>query len=582
MVNFFNNLFFSGQYMPHGHCYLWQPGLLWLHLSSDLFIALAYYSIPLLLIYFIRQREYVPFKGIFILFSLFILSCGTTHVMSIWTLWHPTYWLSGSIKAITALISLYTAFELIPTLPQALASRSPRELEAANQALAREIDNRQQVETALQQLNQELEARVAEGTAALRRSQEYLRQLTDNIESVFWMTNPDKNQMLYVSPAYERIWGSPLQKLYHSPQQWLEAIHPEERDRIVAALSQQIRGEYDQEYRIIRPDGEIRWIRDRAFPIRDRAGEVYRIAGIAEDITQQKQIKQTLLLQERAIAASKNGIVIADARQPNCPTIFVNPAFERITGYQAAEVIGHNCRFLQGQDRSQPELVELRESLKSQQNCTVVLRNYRKDGSLFWNELSISPIYDESGCLTHYVGIQTDVTERIEAEQTLKQQLAAVEAAIDGIAILDSEERYIYLNRSHVQLFGYEEATELLGKTWRHLYAPNELERFERDIFPLLLQDGYWQGEATGKRRDGSSFAEEVSLTLTEFGLVCVCRDISDRQQAAAALKQAQSELLRANAELEERVEQRTAELTRSNQELEQFAYIVSHDLQEP
>ena len=156
MVDFFNNLLFSRQYIPHGHCYLWQSGLLWLHVLSDLFIALAYYSIPLLLIYFVRQREDIPFKGIFVLFSLFIFSCGTTHIMSIWTLWHPDYWLSGLIKAITAIISVYTAFELIPAIPRALALRSPTELAAANQALEIEIVNRQRIEETLQKTNQEL------------------------------------------------------------------------------------------------------------------------------------------------------------------------------------------------------------------------------------------------------------------------------------------------------------------------------------------------------------------------------------------------------------------------------------------
>ncbi len=149
MIRFFDNLFFSRQYIPHGHCYLWQPVLLWLHVLSDALIALAYYSIPLLLIYFIRQREDVPFKGIFILFSLFILSCGTTHAMSIWTLWNPDYWLSGLIKAITAIISIYTALALIPTLPQALALRSPIELAVANQKLQQEIIKRSEIEQQL-------------------------------------------------------------------------------------------------------------------------------------------------------------------------------------------------------------------------------------------------------------------------------------------------------------------------------------------------------------------------------------------------------------------------------------------------
>ena len=151
MLDFFNALFFLQHYLPHGHCYLWQTGLVWLHLISDLLIVLAYYSIPLQLLYFVRQREDVPFKGIFVLFSLFIITCGTTHLMAVWTLWHPAYWLSGGIKALTALVSCYTALALAPILPQALALPSSTKLEAANLALEEEIAERKQAEQKLEE-----------------------------------------------------------------------------------------------------------------------------------------------------------------------------------------------------------------------------------------------------------------------------------------------------------------------------------------------------------------------------------------------------------------------------------------------
>ncbi|MGD1809523.1 PAS domain S-box protein [Dapis sp. BLCC M126] len=406
------------------------------------------------------------------------------------------------------------------------ASRAAAELE------------RMQAAQALENLNQELEARVKTRTAELVQNQEYLRQLTENIESVFWMTNLDKSQIIYVSPAYEKIWGFSTEELYRSPKQWIEAIHPDDREMVVAAFPQQLRAEYNQQYRIIRPDGKICWIQDRAFPIRDDLGKVYRIAGFAEDISKQKEIEETLKLQGRAISASSNGIVIVDARLPDLPTIFVNPAFEKITGYRAAEVIGHNCRFLQGEDCGQAGLLKLRKALKKGESCTMSLRNYRKDGTLFWNELSVSPIYDEQDNLSHYIGIQTDITERVKAERSFKQQSVAMEAAIDGIAILDADEQYIYANNSHLKLFGYQDKEEILGKTWRDFYDRDELERFEWEIWPILLRDGHWQGEAIAKRQDGSTFTEEISLTLIEGGgLVCVCRDITERKQAEELLK---------------------------------------------
>jgi two-component system, cell cycle sensor histidine kinase and response regulator CckA len=122
---------------------------------------------------------------------------------------------------------------------------------------------------------------------ALRESEERFRQLAENIvESVFWMSDPNACCFLYVSPAYERIWGRTCQHLYANSMEWIEAIHPQDRQRVQKVFFKQaLAGTYDEEYRIIRPDGSLRWIRDRSFPIRNQAGEPYRVVGFAEDIT---------------------------------------------------------------------------------------------------------------------------------------------------------------------------------------------------------------------------------------------------------------------------------------------------------
>lgn len=128
--------------------------------------------------------------------------------------------------------------------------------------------------------------------SALRRSEERFRQLAENIKEVFWLTDVAHTEMIYISPAYEEIWGRSCESLYRQPRSWMDAVHPDERDRVQAALRLEVRGDYHEEYRIVRPDGSIRWIRDRAFPIRDDSGAVYRIAGIAECITAQKIVDQ--------------------------------------------------------------------------------------------------------------------------------------------------------------------------------------------------------------------------------------------------------------------------------------------------
>jgi len=132
MLQFLQSFFSGGSFIPHGHCYLWKPWLVWMHIASDSLIALVYYSIPIILVYFVKKREDLPFKWVILLFGAFIVSCGTTHLMDVWTLWHPTYWLSAFLKVITALVSLATAIALLPVIPKAIALPSPAQLETAN------------------------------------------------------------------------------------------------------------------------------------------------------------------------------------------------------------------------------------------------------------------------------------------------------------------------------------------------------------------------------------------------------------------------------------------------------------------
>ena len=160
-------LFDSESFIPHGHCYLWNTQLVWLHIVSDLLTAIAYYSIPIGLVYFVRKREDLPFRFIFLLFSSFIIFCGTTHLMEIWTLWYPTYWVSGGIKAITAIISVFTAASLIPLIPKVLVLPSPSQLAAINLALESEIIERKQTELELVRSRDLREAIYNESTDAI-------------------------------------------------------------------------------------------------------------------------------------------------------------------------------------------------------------------------------------------------------------------------------------------------------------------------------------------------------------------------------------------------------------------------------
>jgi len=150
----------------------------------------------------------------------------------------------------------------------------------------------------------------------LRENEERFRQLAENIYEVFWMSDPEKSRMLYISPAYEQIWGRSCESLYEQPMSFLDAIYPEDRERVVATFEKQARGEpIEVEYRIMRLNGSTRWIRSRGFPVRNELGEVYRIAGIAEDITERKQADEKLLGYQGQLKALASQLTLAEERE---------------------------------------------------------------------------------------------------------------------------------------------------------------------------------------------------------------------------------------------------------------------------
>ena len=179
---------------------------------------------------------------------------------------------------------------------------------------------------------------------------------------------------------------------------------------------------------------------------------------------------------DRAVTASTNSIVITDPNQPDDPLVYVNPAFEKTTGYTAEEALGRNCRFLQGEDRDQPVLGELTAAVGEGRHCTVVLRNYRKDGTLFWNELSVYPVRDAGGHVVNFVGVQNDITERIRSEEVLSEMRQAerrrIARDLHDIALQDLAGALQSLRLTHLRFkarvsglgLDLEEELEALGR----------------------------------------------------------------------------------------------------------------------
>ncbi len=177
MLEWLQVIFSTDGFMPHGHCYLWKPGLLWMHVVSDSIIFLSYAAIPVALAIFTSKRKDMPFSWVFILFSVFIVACGFTHLLAVVTVWQPTYWLTGGVKIITAIASVSTAIVLFPLLPKALAIPSPAMLQAANDELTIQIGERMRVELEVKEKNSQLQTI----NSALTESLEKLKHTQDQL-----------------------------------------------------------------------------------------------------------------------------------------------------------------------------------------------------------------------------------------------------------------------------------------------------------------------------------------------------------------------------------------------------------------
>jgi signal transduction histidine kinase len=168
MLDGLSDYFNSTGFMPHGHCFLWTPSLLWTYVAADSIIAASYYTIPIALWYFVKKRQDLPFSWIFVMFGIFVMACGTTHIFSVWNIWEPHYWADAGVKALTAAVSVVTAILIWPLIPLALAIPSQEQLKRTNQELQIEVTHRNQAETSLQEINNTLAERTAQLEAVNR------------------------------------------------------------------------------------------------------------------------------------------------------------------------------------------------------------------------------------------------------------------------------------------------------------------------------------------------------------------------------------------------------------------------------
>ncbi|WP_052128775.1 EAL domain-containing protein [Neosynechococcus sphagnicola] len=346
---------------------------------------------------------------------------------------------------------------------------------------------------------------------------------------------------------------------FANPHLWLEVVHLDDQERVRHYISTVVQeGSIDWEYRILKPDGAVRWVRNRSCLVCDRHQRTCRIDGMVTDITQRKiaevalhQAVQQNSLLALAISNLATGVIISDATLPDNPVIFANPGFTAITGYASDEIIGRNCRCLQGANTERTTVQAIRQAIADRQPYNCVVLNYRKDGIPFWNELTLNPVFDVAGQLTNFVGLQTDVTARKQAETMLEQlrhqHQLILNSVGEGIYGLDLQGHATFVNPAAARMTGWE-AAELIGQS-----IPGILHQSMSEEILSSWQDAI-VGETAGDlspvegvfwRKDGSSFwVEYIRKPIREqgelVGMVVTFQDITERKQAEEALKESE------------------------------------------
>ena len=237
---------------------------------------------------------------------------------------------------------------------------------------------------------------------------------------------------------------------------------------------------------------------------------------------------------DHALAAIAQGVLIATADRR---TLSVNPAFEALTGYHESELVGRPCSLLQGPDTNAATVVEMREALQAQKSFAGELLNYRKDGSPFWNEISISPVFDGHGVLTHFVGVQSDITERKAQQMQLRLTEQVFNQAREGITITDAQGNIIRINSAFTAITGYADY-EVMGKNPRVLASGLQDRAFYEAMWSAILTQGVWSGEIYNRHKDGTVHPEWLTISVirdADGNITHFLGSFSDLSQVRAA-----------------------------------------------
>ncbi len=321
------------------------------------------------------------------------------------------------------------------------------------------------IERELQEMEHHRQRWLAE--SALLESEQNFRQLTEAIPEVFWLIDCAMQQMVYLSPAFEVVWERPAAQIMSEPQHLLETLHPEDYDRVSELVEAQGWGGLSTEYRIVLPDGTVRWVSTRSFPIVNAQGEVERIAGLSTDISERMRLSQEREMMSRALEQTADAVMITNARGE---IVYVNPAFEELTGFSVNEVLGKSPSLLKSGFQDEAFYRSMWSSITNGIPFTDIFINRRKDGELYYEAKTITPVRDAEGEICHYVATGKDITDRLKTKERLNRVVNydAVTGLANHILLQDRLNQAVLISRHQQRGFGVLciglEFKELLGE----------------------------------------------------------------------------------------------------------------------
>jgi PAS domain S-box-containing protein len=499
--------------IPHGYCLSWSPVLLWLQVIPDLLITLAYYSIPLMLVYFIRQRKDLPYPWLVALFAGFIVVCGTTHLLSAITIWIPLYWLDGLLKAFTAIISIVTAVLMVWVIPRSLSLPSAAQLQA-------EIQQR----------------KIAEN--ALRESEAKLATILDSVEAFIYIK--DCNYLYqYANQPVRELFGKALENIVGKvddvffDEDTTATLH--ENDRRVIEQGERIESEHTHTFK---NNTATRIYLTVKQPLRNKDGSIYGLCGISTDITERKAMENELKASEAKfrsiIEVSPVPMVLLNDEQSNLT--YLNPAFVQTFGYNLDDIPTlADWRMKAYPDLEYRRWVEiigqttLEKAKQEQTDLPPLELTIRcKNNSIKTVLVTVAMIHDDFADM-HLV-IMYDITERKQIEAKLN---AIFNASVEGIITIDMADIIVSANAAVETIFGYK-PEELMGCSINKLMPLSPKELNDSRLPQAEKCAGQIQ-EIEGLHKNGSVVPLDLSLAKYSIDhenyFTYIVRDVSLRKR---------------------------------------------------